>query len=315
MHDLAIESDTVDGFLSVAAQLRGTVETGAVEGWPIIRRAIPDARIAVVLRPLDAVTASLEAVGADPPHDDLRRRAAALNELSHQNDVLTVAFAALADPRVCAELQEHVLGQPFDWAKWRAVEGVNIQLDLPGRLARLMERGPAIERLKTELAERLANPKPFVLVREERWSDVVDEAMALAAAHHAEATHGAEGAFAINREVTAQLEAAGLLRVLIARVDGRVAGYCCWTREVNVESDQPPTMTHGPFYVAPECAHLRIGRRLLEASREQFAREGFAVLRLHHTVYGRGARTGILYERLGAVEHQRDYIWRIGDHA
>ena len=111
------------------------------------------------------------------------------------------------------------------------------------------------------------------------------------------------------------LAEAGLLRVFIARIDGTIAGYCLWQHEVNVEAAAPPTMAQGPFYVAAEHRRHRLGVRLLAASRETFAAAGYEVLRLHHTLHGRGARAGRLYESLGAVEYQREYVLRIGVNA
>jgi len=312
-HDLAIESDTIDAWLEVLFRgVRGTVETGAVEGWPILRRAIPDCRIAVVLRPLAQVVASLKAMGLPVPLADLERRAAALEEVAREPGALVLQYNALADPRACAVLQEHCLGLPFDWLTWLAFERRNVQLDLPARMARLAVRHDAIERLRAELVERLAAPAPFVSVGEERWGDVADAMLAMSEGHFAEATEGLDGGFNPDRAALAAIDAAGLWRCFLARVDGALAGYCTWVRDVSIESDMPPTMVHGPFYVAPEHRAHRLGLRLLDVSRRTFEREGIAVLRLHHTMHGRGVRAGRLYQRLGAVEYQREYLWRIG---
>lgn len=312
-HDLAIEADTVDGWLeSVFRRVRGTCETGAVEVWPILRRAIPDCRIVTVQRDIMDVARSLEAVGLPPAWEDMERRARAMADLSEQPGVLSVPFAELACPRTCAMLQEHCLGLPFDWPVWASMSQDNLQCDMPTRIARLAERRPQIMALRAELAERLATHTPFLTVGEERWSSVADKCQALGVTHHAEASAGIEGEFRLNREALAQMEAAGLWRVIIARVDGEIAGYCCWTHEVNLEAAAKPTMAHGPFYVAPQFKQHRLGMRLLAVSRKTFEAAGYKVLRLHHTMYGRGARAGRLYEAMGAVEYQREYVWEIG---
>jgi len=311
-HDLAIEADTIDGWLeSVYRRVRGTCETGAVEAWPILRQAIPDCRIVTVHRDVTDVAGSLMLAGAPAPMDDLNRRAMALQELSEQPGVVSIAFAGLADPRLCADLQEHCLSVPFNWQAWRCMEACNVQIDMPTRLARLAERADAIAALKVELAGRLATSRPFVTVGEERWADVAEDCRTLWIKHHAEATEGIEGELSFNPAAVDGLAAQGLWRIFIARVDSRVVGYCCWSHEFNVESNAPNTMAHGPLYIAPEFASHNLGMRLLRVSRETLAADGYRVLMLHHTMHGRGCRTGLLYSRLGAVEYERRYRWEI----
>lgn len=313
-HDMAIEADSIDQWLeNIFRRLRGTCETGAVEAWPILRRAIPECRIVTVQRDLEDVAASLEAAGAPTPWDDLRRRARVLGELSEQPAVLSVRFSHLANPRACAMVQEHCLGTPFNWPLWCEMDRLNVQVAMAPRLARLAERHHRILRIRAELIERLAHPAPFVTVGEERWADVADAIDAMGAGHHAEISAGSEGAFGLNRAGMQQLADAGVLRVFVARIDSTLAGYCMWTHEVNLEAAAPPpTVVHGPFYVAPEHTRHHLGRRLLEVSREAFAQAGYRRLRLHHTMHGRGARAGKLYQSLGAVEYQREYVLPIG---
>lgn len=314
-HDAAIEMNTIDEWLEfVFRRVRGTCETGAVEAWPILRRAISDCRIAVVRRNVDEVGQSLMRLGLDPTWANLDQRARALDELSEQPGVLRVEYEELADPRACARLQEHLLGVPFDWPAWERFDQTNVQLDIGARIERLTARREPIAALKREMAARLETPAPFVTVGEEPWLAVGDACEALGAAHHVEATEGLEGPYRLDRGAIGRADAAGMWRVIVARVDNEIVGYCCWTVEVNVEADAPATMRHGPFYVAPDASLRRhhLGRRLLDVSRTTFAREGIKVLRVHHTMHGRGARVGRLYERMGAIEYERQYIMRIG---
>lgn len=311
-HDTAIRAESVDEWLeTVTWRLRGSCETGAAEAWPVLRRAVPGCRVAVVLRPMAEVVASLRAHGVEPPVEDLERRAAALADLSGEEGVLTVGFDALRDPRTCARVQEHCLGTPLDWTTWELVERVNVQVRMGERLALLAGRVAPIARLRAELAGRVAFPVPFVTVREERWSDVGDVIEAMGAVHHAEATAGGDGRYRLNREVIAEMDGMGWWRVIVARVNDAVAGYCCWTREINLEAEAPATMLHGPFYVSPEHARHGLGTRMLATSRDLFRAQGIGVLKLHHTMHGRGVRAGRLYSRMGAVECQREYTWGI----
>lgn len=311
-HDLAVETDTVDGWLEIVfRRVRGTCETGAVEVWPILRQSIPQCRIVVVARDVAYVADSLTRAGVPVDWEMLERRARSLRDLSEQSDVLAVNFDDMRNPRVCALIQEYCLGTPFDWATWDRMDRINVQIDMPGRITRLRERAAPIARLKLELAARLEAPAPFVTIGEEPWGRVADECEALGAAHHEEATEGREGPYRLNRALVAQMDAAGLWRAFVARVDGKIIGYCLWSHADNAETDAPPTMNHGPFYVSPGHERRGLGRKLLAASVKALAQSGYRVVKLHHTMYGRGARVGRLYESMGAVEHQREYLMSI----
>lgn len=310
-HDLAIEADSVDAYLEcLYRRVRGVVETGAAEAAPLIRASIPSCRIAVVLRDVADVAASLSAF-VQPNLEELTARYEALAWLAGEPGVFACRYEELADPRVCARLQEHLLVQPFSWPAWRALEGVRHVIDFPARLALLDQRRAAIADLKAELADRLAEPRPWASVGEEAWQDVEAGVIELGKRHHAEATGGREGDYSPDVDPVMAAARAGVWRAIVARVDGVMGGYCLWAAMANYESAQPPTMTMGPFYVAPEYGSLRLGPRLLIASRRVFAAEGIETARLHHTTLGRGSKLGLLYATLGAVEHQREFLWTI----
>lgn len=312
-HDTAIEADSVDIFLEcLFRNVRGTVETGAVDAAPLVMRAIPNCRVAVVLRSVSEVAASLASAGFPFELRELERRAAALEQLAGQPGVFLCLADDLGDVRTCAKLQEHLLGRAFVYQAWDAWQGSRTVIEPGPRLARLAERHDAIAALKQELRARLAEPQPFVTVGEERWADVAATVVDLGARHHAETTGGREGEYAPDMALLAAAAADGVWRAIIARVDGYVVGYCLWSAVPNHESRELPTLTQGPFYVVPEHAALKLGPKLLLASRRVFAAEGIAVARLHHTTLGRGAKLGALYAALGAVEHQREFIWKIG---
>jgi GNAT superfamily N-acetyltransferase len=312
-HDMAIECDTTDEWLeALYRRVRGSCETGAAAAWPVLRQALPHCRIVLVWRDIIEVAASAERAGLPVSYDELERRYEAMLEMSGLPNVLSVQFSSLASPRTCAAIQRHCLGTEFDWPRWAEMDRVNIQVDMPARIQRLQERAAPIAALKTELADRLEHPRPFVTVGEERWSDIARQCEAMGAGHHAEATEGTEGPYRLDQATVAQMAEAGIWRVVVARVDSVMVGYCCWTLATNHEADGPPTMMQGPFYVLPEAARHRIGRRLLDVSRALFEAAGIKALRLHHTSYGRGARTGVLYRRMGAVEAQREYHLNIG---
>ncbi len=309
-HDLAIQADTVEGLLGQIWQdYAGTVETGAIDGWRLLRRSLPQAPMVVVHRPLAGVQASLAALGLTAPAEQLEQREAEMQELSRQPGVLSVPFEALRYPQACAAIQAHCLpGLPFNWELWVEADRTNVQVEMPARVAVLAERAGAIARLKAEAAERTNSGRPWTLVAAELWADCAAECQAMGAAHHGEASAAfGDGVYRLDVAALARLEAAGGFRAITARVDSRLAGYCLWTNEINVEAVEAPAATQGPFYVDPAHAGLQLGRQLLARSRDVLAADGVQFLRLHHTTSGRGTRAGALYRRMGAVETKREY--------
>lgn len=311
-HDTAIWCDTTDQWLdAIWRGLAGTVETGAAEAWPILRRAMPACRIVVISRPLDEVEHALCRAGFPAPPDVLRARATALRDLSEQPGVVTIPYAELDEPSNAVALHEHCLGARMYEPLWQHMLGVRVTVDRERRLGALAERAPAIAALKAERDERLACWRPWICIGEEPWHAVADAVVGLAKTHHAEAAR--EGPYQPNRALLDAWASQGMLRVFTARVDSEMAGYCMWSPEVNAEAMVPPTMVQGPYYVCPQYAQHRLGARLLEVSRKALAWQGIRRLRLHHTMWGRGVKAGALYQRMGATEYQREYLLEIGN--
>ena len=147
-----------------------------------------------------------------------------------------------------------------------------------------------------------------LIIREEQWPDVAQECEALGRLHHPEATAGREGRFGLRHDMMMAMHNAGMLRPVLARIDGLLVGYCIWHTDVSVEVSEANGMAMGPFFVHPEFPGFGAGQKMLAFSVQLFRDEGFDRLRLHHTVHGRGARAGALYLRLGAKEYQREYL-------
>lgn len=155
-HDLAVECASVLEFQQKLRLVDGTCETGAVLGWRLLRAEMPEARIVVVHRPWQAVAASLAAFGLAPPVEDLKARAVMLALVSAEPGVLSVNFDQLNDPMICQMLFEHCLELPFDWQWWGRLAPLNLQVDMPSRLARLHANYPRLEAFKAEVAARSA---------------------------------------------------------------------------------------------------------------------------------------------------------------
>lgn len=152
-HDIATECASLN---ELTAKLRGeyagTCETGAVIGWRALRLKLPDARIAVIRRPVQQAYDSLAryGVGCQEVMNQLTERDAMLDQLSLVPGVKSFAFADLKSIDTCRDLFEHCLGEPFDWEWWERWSGENVQVDVMERLRYVAANRDRIEGLKRE---------------------------------------------------------------------------------------------------------------------------------------------------------------------
>lgn len=152
----------------------------------------------------------------------------------------------------------------------------------------------------------------------EPWDSVWPEIDELFAQHFNEV----EGELAQNRpyrlnepEMRA-LNEKGFLRIVTARVDGVLAGYCMWMVTEDVESKGMLIAQHGPWFVKPQFGRFLLGVKLFDASIADLKKIGVSCAFPHHRLNGRGARLGAFFKRRGAVETQRTYsLWLGEQHA
>lgn len=314
-HDIATECGSLDEFTTrLTADYTGSAETGAMIGWRALRRRLPDARFAVIRRPVQQVYDSLArfGLGSQALMDELVARDAMLDELSRVRGVMSFRFADLDGMPACRDLFEHCLGEPFDWEWWESLVGINVQVDVPARLCFLAANRERIAALKREAAAE--NNKRHVVIEREPWSAVWPQIEELFAEHFAEV----EGDLALNRPYRLDepsmraMCAAGILRITTARLDGILAGYCMWQVIPDVESAGMLIAQHGPWFVRKRYARLQLGIKLFDASIADLRALGVSQAFPHHRLLGRGAKLGTFYRRRGAVETQRTYSLSLG---
>lgn len=155
-HDLAAESSSIPDFLCRIAKVDGTCETGAVIGWPLIRKFIPQARIVVIKRPVADIEQSLAHFGVVPVCGELDERRQMLDACATQPDVASFDFADLDDRDVCAWIFETCLELPFDRGWYKRLAGQNIQVNVPAQMERLRARQDALTKFKRDVAARIA---------------------------------------------------------------------------------------------------------------------------------------------------------------
>ena len=317
-HDLATECASLDELTGrFRGEYAGTAETGAVIGWRALRRRLPDARIDVVRSPVGYIHASLSrfGLGSQALMDELIKRDAMLDELARVPGVKSFTFAQLNGIEACRALFEHCLGVPFDWKWWQGLADVNVQVNVHERLHFLAANRKRIEALKREAAFEENNHISHIVIGSEPWDSLWPEIDALFAEHFNEV----EGDLAVNRPYKLDepamraMNTAGMLRIITARVDGILAGYCMWQVTPDVESAGMLIAQHGPWFVRKVHAHLMLGPKLFNASLVDLRALGVKNAFPHHRLQGRGAKLGAFFRRLGAVETQRTYSLWLGE--
>lgn len=156
-HDIAIECESVQAFLDCFGpkrQMIGTVETGAILGWRLLRSIMPELRMITIRRRVWEVECSLAAFGIHLPAEELVKRSAMLDALGQEEGVRSYDFAELREMLVCKQIFEDCIDTSFDYSWWSELQHVNIQVDMDSRMQQLARRAPQIEGLKRELFAR-----------------------------------------------------------------------------------------------------------------------------------------------------------------
>jgi hypothetical protein len=105
------------------------------------------------------------------------------------------------------------------------------------------------------------------------------------------------------------LNGAGIFQVLTARVDGRMVGYFSWLLDFDMESKGTLIVNQTAWFV--EKNHPIVAVRMFDKAIAEFKRIGVEYAYLHHTIKGRGAALGRLFERRGAKLLGYNYIMPI----
>ncbi len=157
-HDIAIQCSSSKEFIdSFSNGLDGTVETGAMIGWRLLRHELPRLRTLVVMREPDEVVASLLRKGMPASGglvDEIYFRSHMLAGISAVPGVRTINWRELDRPATREALFEWLLDLPLD-EDWDArFAATNIQIDFAARLVQLAQRGPVIAAMKQEIVAR-----------------------------------------------------------------------------------------------------------------------------------------------------------------
>lgn len=305
-HDLAIEADSPQDWLnSLWFGRLGSVETGATGLGTIARRAMGEARIVVIRRPVEEVAKSLgKFIFPQGLTEELTRRDRQLDQLVAEG-ATEVAFGDLASPDCCAWLFEYLTGLPFDFSLWQLMSRQNLQIDVPASLARQQERSKEIDRFFLRLENALARPTTkFSRVGLEPWDSFWPEAKDWMAQH-------GPGEWDPDEARLGHMARTGQLLVCSARTNGRLVGYCFWTLGNEFSDRKIRVASQGPLYAAPGT--FGIGKKLVTWATASLPRLGFRKLTWQHNLEGRGNSLGKHLLALDAVPTKQIWTMEIPD--
>lgn len=314
--------DDVKSWLSLPNT--GTCETGATSFWRLLLKYRPDIRVVTIRRPVEEVVESLTKVGvADSP--ELRRSMARLDSKLDQIEgrlpnVKSVKFSDLATEQTCAEVFEFCLPYRHDHQWWEAFHAMNIQTNFPALMRYVHAHVAPIAKLMAQARQASftdLSRKPVISssveISEGSFTDWVDGCAHLIDDHcriiDATPYNWANGT--LNLPVLGKLYESGFLQIMIARSNGKPFGYLVTLLSPSLESPGRKSAQHTAFYADKGFPWL--GSKLQRAANLALRAKGFNEVFMRAGVRGDGARTSILFERLGAREYGKLYQVDLGD--
>ena len=167
---------------------------------------------------------------------------------------------------------------------------------------------------KTQLREGVL-PARLLVGEELSWQKFWREAEPLARAHFHEVDNGVDDrrTFGPKAEVMADMHQRGILRVIGARQDKELEGYCTWNVLPDIESWGTPMAMQGAWYADPKAKAFGVGHRMFKASTKLLKKLGVQYIFPHHRLQGRGEAIGHYFEKLGGKPIQLSYFLWIGE--
>ena len=149
--DMTKKDDLIRYFESPDA---AAVDTCLGFAWPTLIRLLPNVRLAVVLRPVDAVMQSFARLGLTDQVllDWLLRYEKSLSALAASGFAHVVTFADLSTFAGAGGLFAYCRAEPCGPALWETMNHQNLQCDIRKALRKLSARAVEIDHLFEELA-------------------------------------------------------------------------------------------------------------------------------------------------------------------
>lgn len=317
-HDLAIGCRSVEEFLARLDDVEGSVETGAVIGYRLLRHLRPDVRQLTLTRPFRDILSSLTRAGFAHNRNELVERRALL-EMAAQEAEMTFTFDELNDAGTRQIIFEYLLDVSWDEDWDRRMVGTKVEVERGQRLKELEENREATEELKRDLAQLLlalppqssAAFNPEVEVGLEPFAQIWPEVSLLGARHSNEVGDDEWKElrpFSLDAPALQAAEEVGAFRVITARAAGLLIGYLTLQIYRDPESVNKITADQGAWYVAPEFARRGIGVKLFDEAIRLLRENGVTYWFPHHRLLGRGDGVGKFLKSRGAIEIKHEYM-------
>lgn len=317
-HDQAVHVRSVDDVRSwLSLDFTGTVETAGTMFWRMVRMIRPETRLVVVRRSVADVVASLTKLGIT---FDEAKLTATMQRFDRRLDqieavgALSVQFENLNEAATRKRLFEHCLGLPFDTAWDERFAAANLQINLPAQLRYQRANAPQLRKAEAlcvrwiknrtrETKVRLGEPRPDGVTIQEEYSATVHRDGADLFAEHCKAVGEPEDQWTRkNIPLMYQLEDAGLMQFVTARLNGRLIAYLQTPMGPSLEEIGRLWGAQALFFVSESARGMGLGMALQRASIDLLKRRGLGEITMRAGIRGEGPRLGILYRRLGAEE-------------
>ena len=302
----------------------GTVETGAAPWWRLLQAMRPDVQTVVIRRPVDEVVDSLIRTGL--PFDILRL-SGAMRRLNGKLDqierrvpnVLSIGFRELEGESACAALFEHCLPYRHDSARWHALSGVNLQVDLAALFryqraheSQLVKLAKATKfRVIAGLARRPIADAEGLTIQQETFETFFRDGQRLFGEHLIQVGEAPDAFLGKNLSFMRLLDQVGCMQITTARSNGRMFGYLMAIISPSLESPDVISALHTTFFA--DGTFPGLGMRLQRASIAALRERGVGEVFMRAGVRGSGPKMGALYQRLGATDYGRMFALSLAE--
>jgi hypothetical protein len=142
LHEPAVTLRTIEDIPFLFKNNTGVAETGAAQGWWLIKYYVPHIKTVVIKRSVEEVVNSLLKVDLSnkafydkdtlTKHMNYTNRM--LDKISQESGVLTVNYYDLPKMETCKSIFEHCLPYKFDIKWWASLKNKNIQVSVKDKL-------------------------------------------------------------------------------------------------------------------------------------------------------------------------------------
>ncbi len=159
-HNLSLDCASIAEFETKLERVEGTVETGAVLGWRLLRQRLPETKLVTLHRPTIEIVASFARFGMAVDRNELEIRASMLEACSRAPGVDSIWWSDLSDPNCAKWIFELLLGCSWSPEWFASVVGLNIQIDMIATSTQLWLNRERAERLREEVLSETAKLEP-----------------------------------------------------------------------------------------------------------------------------------------------------------